>query len=404
MRVLVIVITLVLWCVLALGSAREGISQLESEYSLASGSSTNAAKAIAVSPSNPEAHYARARLLSDDGDLAKSRDEFERALALRPRDYFLWLELGRTRDQLNDEQGAVVALREAVRLAPFHSQPRWQLGNVLLRMGRFDEAFAELRVAASSDPALVPALIDLAWGANREDADAVIQATNFQTTFARIALARFFIRKGAVSEGLVLLRSEKQASATDRQTILQDLITSGRLKEAYELWADGTSAKAIGSVSNGDFESPISNEPGFGWRVANVSNVSFMLDTNSPYRGSRSLRLDFKGSSDPSVLLLSQLVIVQPNSRYRLNFTGRTQELVSGGPPVITVTSARGDAPSLAESKPLQTTNGWQHYDLEFSSGNADAVFIGIQRAKCAEALCPCFGSLWLDDLSLDKL
>jgi len=36
------------------------------------------------------------------------------------------------------------ALRRAVELAPSYSHPRWQYGNLLLRQGRTDDAFAQL--------------------------------------------------------------------------------------------------------------------------------------------------------------------------------------------------------------------------------------------------------------------
>ncbi|MCA1607551.1 MAG: tetratricopeptide repeat protein [Acidobacteria bacterium] len=52
--------------------------------------------------------------------------QFEWASALRPRHYHLWLELGRMRRQAGDQQGALVAFREAVRRAPYYAQPRWQ--------------------------------------------------------------------------------------------------------------------------------------------------------------------------------------------------------------------------------------------------------------------------------------
>src|SRR6266851_680002 len=104
-------------------------------------------------------------------EYAQARDEFQRAAQLRPRDYYLWMLLGVTSDQSGDQEGALRALRQAVALAPSYARPRWQLGNVLLRMGQLDQAFVELRQAAQSNPSLWPNVDDLAWGAYGRDAN-----------------------------------------------------------------------------------------------------------------------------------------------------------------------------------------------------------------------------------------
>ena len=126
--------------------------------------------AIRLEPSDPEAAFARGSLLKLSGQSAQSLAEFERAVSLRPRDYYLWLELGLVRDELGDTQGALSSLNEAVRLAEYYAQPRWQRGNFFLRIRRYDEGFTDLRRAAENNPALLPNLIDLAWGLSKGDA------------------------------------------------------------------------------------------------------------------------------------------------------------------------------------------------------------------------------------------
>src|SRR6266446_5512787 len=117
-------------------------------------------RALQVAPNDPEARTVLGLLLSRYGEYSDAAMELERAAELRPRDYYLWLELGMTRDQLGDREGAERALRESVRLAPYYARPGWQFGNLLFRLGRANEAFAELRRAAKSDPTLLPATID----------------------------------------------------------------------------------------------------------------------------------------------------------------------------------------------------------------------------------------------------
>jgi hypothetical protein len=118
------------------------------------------------------------------------------------------------------------------------------------------------------------------------------------------------------------------------------------------------------------------------------------------------LRFEFKGEIKPGTSLISQLVLVAPGTRYRLNFAARTQELVSGGLPVIAVFEAGAKDKSLAQTKPLpQGTNGWQNFTLEFAApSGAQAINIALQREGCKSRTCPMFGRLWLDNFSLEKL
>ena len=117
---------------------------------------TAAETAISLQPSDAEAAFARGSLLKLSGQAERALADFERAVSLRPRDYYLWLELALARDEIGDTEGALTSLNEAVKLAGYYAQPRWQRGNFFLRIKRYDEGFADLRRAAESNSA-VPA-------------------------------------------------------------------------------------------------------------------------------------------------------------------------------------------------------------------------------------------------------
>jgi tetratricopeptide (TPR) repeat protein len=364
--------------------------------------------AINKTPSDPEAHSGRAFVLLNSGRLADALPEYERTVALRPRDYFLWLELGRARDMNNDEQGALAALEQSVRLAPVYAQPRWQLGNVLFRAGRVEEAFREMRRAALSDVTLLPNFIDLAWGATDGDAFEVEQIVQPQRASWRIALMKYFIKRGEISRAIGQFRIAGGISLEDRQALLKDLLAAKRYKEAYEVWLTIAGEIEGGSflIRDGSFESPISRDDlGFGWQPArDTQTLRVSLDSNNPHSDEQSLRLDFNGDSNPSQSLLTQLVLIEPNMRYRLSFAVRTEELVTGGLPLITVSdaSSKGNQ-TLGQSSPFkQSSTEWQEYTVDFATGNeTSAVVISLHRQNCSRDPCPIFGRLWLDDFVL---
>ncbi|MDQ3687535.1 MAG: tetratricopeptide repeat protein [Acidobacteriota bacterium] len=370
-------------------------------------------KAVRLSPSDPEAHHARAVVLSEMGLFGEAVKEFERAVSLRPRDYTLWLKLGFARDQNADHEGASSAFREAVSRAPYYAQPRWHLGEFLLRAGRQEEAFAELRRATGSDPALLPAMIDLAWRTHGGDARRVQQAIQPRTAHARLALGSFFVKHDNAAAAVDLFHTSTSVPDQDMHALLTGLLAAREFGESYRLWAVGRDASgdtrsASGAViTDGGFENPIvRDDPGFGWRLASDEKAVYAsLDTSEPHAGTRSLRLDCRGDFDSSTALLSQLVLVEPKARYQLRFAARTQEVVAGGLPMITVTDVSTNDSLLAQSKPLPGgTTGWQSYAVEFAaSETTNVVLVAVRRETCADAPCPIFGRIWFDEFSLQK-
>jgi len=398
------------WLIWTAGQA--GFSRLLSTYA-AYASAANvidaADRAVRLTPSDPEAHYTRATVLSDSGDVTEGIKEFEQAIALQPRRYVLWLELGNSRDSAGDMNGALAALKEAVRLAPYYAQPRWRLGNLLLRTGRLDEGFEEIHRATASDPSLFPAAIDLAWGAYNADARKVEQVLQPQTSTDRLVMARYFAKRGKTIEAIKLFRDAGGASEQDRLSLLAELLAAKKFKEAYEVWASasnvsgGKSGGAI--INNGGFENRlVDNDTGFGWQFArDPQTINISLDTNERRSGAHSLRVNFNGASAPSARVLSRLVLVEPNTPYQLSFAVRTQDIVTGGLPMVTVRDAGNDDRVLAQSKLLpQGTSAWQNYEANFTTpSSTEAVVIALQRQNCSDTPCPIFGQIWFDDFTL---
>ncbi len=380
-------------------------------------------KAVRLRSSSSDAHFARARLLSHREQRAEAIKEYERAVTLRPQDYVLSLELGRALDQANDVEGALVAFRESERLAPFYAQPHWQLGNALLRSGRRDEALAQLRRATASDPKLLPAAINLAWAVFNGDPIAVEQAIQPQTAAAHVTLAIFFAKHRKAKEAIIQFHAAGGVSNEQRRALLTELLAAKNFTEAYEVWISGHDARpkesrsGTAAITDGSFESDISlDDPGFGWQLArDLQAMRVSLDTNQPHSGASSMRLSWTGDSNPSTPVVSQIVLVEPSTHYRLNWAVRTEELLTIGLPIVTVSDASSDKERvplplpltlLAQSKPIpQGTSGWQDYFIDFTTDeNTRAVLIAIRRQPCAIAPCVAIGHVWVDDFSLAKL
>ena len=413
LQLLLVAIAIVV-CLFAIRSAATfGLSRLLATYSLAAGNPGVAQEAIELSPNDAEAHFVKAVVPGLSDTAQQPLTELEQAVALRPADYTLWQQLGLLRDQAGDTAAALAAFDEAVKRAPFYSQPRWNRGNVLLRSRQYEAAFNDLNQAALSNPELIPSLIDLAWGLSRGDVKLTEQLAQINTDKMRIAFAKLLARQGRAQEAIAQLGSATHVPKATTRELMDQLLAKGAFKEAFDIWKGETGPKAEKEpagplIYDGGFEGPLSfGEGGFGWRVPrNSPAISVSLNSSQPHSGSQSLRIEFDGNSNPESLVISQLVLAEPAGRYRINFASRSQDVVTGGPPLLVVGDASGDLKRLGQSSPLaKGTSDWQPFSFEFSTGPATrAVMLSLQRESCTTSPCPIFGSVSLDSFSVEQL
>jgi O-antigen ligase/tetratricopeptide (TPR) repeat protein len=412
-RAAIVVICLLCCSALMWATARAGHSRWYSVAHAHDYSLWLAEQAVRLSPHDPTARYFRAERLLASHRNDEALEEFQRAAALRPRSYSLWLKLGLVREAGGDLPGALAAFQEGVRLAPFYAEPRWVLGSALLRAGERERAFAEFSRAFASDPASSPQALELLWEGSGGDAGAMARAISPQTAAARIALAHFFVKHGATSSAATLLRQAGNEGDEERRVMTADLISAKKFREAYDLWSSerGNGADAgrggVVFITDGGFEGEINpQESGFGWLVADSPRGLIVSSDNQWTRaGARSLRLDFNGEGSAQSPLISQLVLVEKDSLYRLNFAARVQGMNSVGTPVLTLKDA-DSGQELARPLPLPgETAEWQDFIVEFKTGSTTAaVLISIRLQQCAAPPCRPAGQMWLDEFSLQKL
>jgi len=389
-------------------SGRTAVARVLVRYGMSVADATAVEAAIGLTPRDAEAHDWRGAILNYRGRPEEAVSELEQAVSLRPRDYGLWMDLGMTLDDLGDQSGALAAFNESVRLAPFYARPRWQRGNLLFRLGQYEEAFAEMRRAAASNPALLPNLIDLAWSAGGQDPAVTEQLVQLRSPAVHLALARFLVRHNRPDEAIAHLKAAAPTDGDVTNDLIHQLIAAGAYSQAFQVWprmSNQTGTTTI--VFDGGFEGSLPvDESGLGWRPSDDRRgLSFALDQSKPQSGARSLRIDFNGEPTRGPML-SQLVLVQPAARYRLSFAARVSDLVTGGPPFIAINEAGPHGKQLARTAAVPNGSAnWTPYTAEFVTGaTTKAISIVLVRESCATATCPIFGSLNLDSFSIEPL
>lgn len=406
LRAFLVVLLLVLF-LLTWRAGRTGVGAFLTVYASITNRLGTADSAVRLSPSAADAHYVRAIIL-EASDLPAAVQEHEQAVRARPHDHALWLSLARALELNGDVEKAIAAARQATTLAPAYSQPHYQLGNLLLRAGKTSEAFAELRLAGISDPLLMPGIIDLAWRLSSGNAQFVEQAIAPKTADTSLVLAKFFRQHQQIEPAVRWFAVSGPAGEPDRRAYVAELIEAGQFERAGELWrVDSSESVQPDAIRNPGFEKEIDlSFAGFDWTAPpDLKDVRFALDTQNSTEGRSALKVDFSGDSPTGLPLLSQVVLVAANTKYELQFSARSESIVGGSVPQVSVLDAVSRSP-LGQSPALSgTSDGWRSYAVSFVSGpQTKAIRIAIQRQSCASTPCPIFGRLWLDSFLLRRL
>lgn len=371
--------------------------------------------AVSWAPSDPLTHWRLGNLIQKEmppDQISQVVSEYEKAVSLSPNDYRFWMDLGHAREQAGDFDKAETALRQAVKLAPSYAYPRWMLGNLLLRTGRYDEAFAELRLASEANSEFQSQLFNVAWQLNKDDFDS-LKAAIGTTPEARAQFSKYLLARERVDEGLRLWNSltatEKRSSRSAADAIIASLITLKRYHQALEVWNDvapGLSYRAaFGHIVDSGFEDSVAHGPTavFGWQVPTNSQVQIGIDPNLGHTGNRSLRILFQVRSHLDSIKVSQLVPVLPNTEYDFECYFKTDKLESAATPVVVLTDA-SDGTILASSADAPSgSNNWQRIFLSIKTGaKSEALMVRINRDSCVDSpVCPIFGTVWYDDFDL---
>lgn len=228
---------------------------------------------------------------------------------------------------------------------------------------------------------------------------------------ARARLAIFFAARGRAEDSLrnwnLLSEDEKAASPAIAKAIAHGLFEQRHFAQALEFARQlGIDAEArTETVTNASFEKGLGESPDsrFGWQIArNDPKIEIAVDTRVKREGSRSLRVSFRNYIRPELYNMFQTVVVEPDTKYRLRFWVRTENLKSSSGPALEIINAN-DGKLMVRSEPFAAgTNDWQELFVDFATpGNCSGITIRTARGVCVD--CPITGTFWYDDFEITR-
>lgn len=370
--------------------------------------------AVRLAPNDPQTRYASGVLhertfLPDD--LPKSLAEFERAAALSPHDFRLWLELGKARERSGDAEGAEKALRKALELAPDYSAVQWALGNFLLRQGSETEAFANIRKAAEGDKTFANPAMASAWqlfaGDTARIKEYVGDSPNLKAAFALV-----LAKEKRSDEALEVWNSlpetaRKNDFKANGGEIYQKMLEAKKYRAAVRMsadFADGDEKKfAVGRITNGGFEANINPQSpsAFEWQIGEGAEPQILIDKERKHGGEISLVMVFNNKDGKAFRNLSQTVAVESNRKYVFEIFYKS-DLKTAATVKWEIADA-ADGKVIASTEAVAANADWTSLKTEFIALDAtEAVTIRLVRAACPTALCAISGKIWFDDFSLN--
>jgi hypothetical protein len=375
--------------------------------------------ATSFAPKDPLTHWRIAqvsqKLLPLDQQ-AQAIVEYEQAVKLSPNDYRFWMALGTAYEQAGESASGEQALKRAVALAPSYAYPHWYLGNLLLRSGRYEEAFNELRIASEADSELQPQQFSLIWAIYSNDPEGLKNAIG-NSQLARASFALYLLGQQRYDDGLRLWNSlpaeDKKANHETGESIVRNLINAHRYHDAVNVWNEIVPNERyhaqVGQIFDGGFEEAISSGPEmiFGWQVKGAPQLQIGLDPTKRNNGLRSLRLVFQVRTNLDTVNVLQLVPVQPNSEYEFECYVSTEKLQSGSLPLVQILDASGGAVLGSSPQAPNGSSPWSRVAFSFKTGaKTEAVSLKVVRTTCSNdetPVCPIFGSVWYDDFSFKR-
>jgi tetratricopeptide (TPR) repeat protein len=323
----------------------------------------------------------------------------------------LWLALGNARERSGNSTGAEAALRKALARAPNYSFVKWTLGNILLRQGKTNEGFDEIRSAAQSDQTFVDQAVVTAWQISDGNLAQVRQfvGDNQQTN---LALAIFLAKQKRFDEAVEIwnalpAEAKKTTFKATGEQLYTEMLAAKKYRDALQISSQIGGLRAAqpvtGQILNGSFEEEVNIKGAgvFEWQIADGIKPQIGFDDATKRSGTRSLVIIFNSPDGKDFRVISQTVTVETGKTYKFE-TFYKSELKTSAALVWEIVDAT-EGKVLATTGATAPNNDWTSIKAEFTAANTEAVTLRLAREACKSSICPITGKVWFDDFSISQ-
>ncbi len=375
-------------------------------------------KALRQDPANPELFHRLGVIYSyeaADVNLSEAEKDLRRAVELNPHSWDYWADLGTTCDFTGDTACSDEAFARAMALNPMSAGLLWVAGNHYLLTDQQDKAFSCFRRLLSLDPHYLEPVFRLCLRATRDPQaiyTGMLHGSNDES--ARFSFLMFLSSLADYENamkiwGQMISGPDLTPDLSQVKPFLNFLIDHNQIRDASTVWNDLQRAKVISPghttqrdnlLYDGGFDNPRLNS-GFDWRISDSPDLAFDFADPAAYKGVKCLRIDFAVGRNADYNLLSQVVLVQPKTRYELSAYVRSDNLSSNSGPRLRVVEIGCATCAVQTSDATTGPTPWHLVEVSFmTQPQTQAVIVSFWRPQDKSSR-DITGTVWLDDLSL---
>jgi hypothetical protein len=347
-----------------------------------------------------------------NSDLPGAIEDFQQAVRVDPISAHYWMDLASAYEASGDDARARDAYVRAETVYPASAEVAFHYGNFLLREQEYPEAYAELQRAVRTDPTLMPLAISRTWRSSEDvnqlldhvlpaNADAYLQALDF---FAAIHQG-----EPALAIWQRLLGLGKSIPLPRVFPFLEELIREDRADDARSAWRAALAAAGLphdqpasqNLIWNGNFAQEFANG-GLDWRWTPLMGVEIGSDSEPAPNGSRAVRVDFNGGSNPAVTEPAQYVPVEPGRSYRFHAFMRTEAITTESGLRFQITDPNHVGALNITTENFMGSRPWTSVDADLTTGPA-THFLLVRLFRDPSRLFEnkLEGIVWIGDVSL---
>lgn len=349
----------------------------------------------------------------EEPDTARALQAFNVALSLNPRSADLWSDVGIAYETEGNVAAARDAFLHAKRDYPLSAEISWRYGNFLLREGDLDAAFGEMRRAVETEPQLGAEALSRALSAE-PNIDLVVDRVLPPLSDAYTGAIFDQVSEGHTASAVLIWNRlaalhPKLPLQTYTYYLVGALLREKQVAEAQRIWKQAAFFAGFGNLQgpedsllwDGGFESGIFGN-GFAWTLPGGAQVQINFDTREKHSGNRSLRLLFNGRYNLGLNGPCAEVLVLPSTTYHFSAWVKTQSITTEQGIRFQLRAVGTQDNSTVLTNDLRGTQPWTNIETSWPSGeNVREVQVCVARLPSQEFDDKIQGIAWVDDVSL---
>ena len=372
-------------------------------------------RAAQLEPGNAENWYLLGRFWQynlEQPDPQRAIQSYRNSLSFDPNAGGTWAELGTAYELEDDISAAQDSFLRAKQVYPLSAEVAWRYGNFLLRQGRTEEAFKEIRRSIEADPRRGAEAFSRCLRVE-PNVETILNQVLPPSSAIYVDVLRDLATDNQIDNALKvwerLATLNPHLTLQDSYPLVTALLQRKDTAQALRVWDQAASFAGLSQLRNpnsalwdGGFELGTSG-PAFAWFFnPNSNGVQITPDASEKHSGNRSLRIMFDGKTNINFVDVCEYAVVRPSTNYHFSAWTRAAGLTTEQGIRFRLAAIGSADHSSASTPDIHGTQPWTRIELPWTSGSdVEFIQVCIVRYQSEQPNGDIQGTAWVDDAAL---